>query len=385
MAAKQDLADIEAGQLIVNFVQERAASDDYRKHLGLVSLVHRDFLALSCLVGEHNALQLSPRALEPNEPQPRDLGINRVVLYIDDLDRCPPKNVVEVLAAVHLLLAFPMFVVVVGVDYRWIQKSLRVHYEQTLVGGDGATPEDYLEKIFQIPYWLPPMAASDGEALVAAAVGKVTRRPGHTDIRQQPLQQSGASTTPLQRTGTESRVAVAGQPHQAPLAQPRVPTMEMFDDELESMSDVASLLTRSPRAAKRFVNSFRLIKAALDPEIGGLEPVQARTVILLLAVVTGAPAVFRNLLDNASSTGGSFVERLTAATNSAPEKERLRTLGVLASIEARKWVLDEDDIAHWVRRVAQFSFCEPPQEHLSAAQVPDGAGDQPDGLGSAFA
>ncbi|MEZ5024500.1 MAG: P-loop NTPase fold protein [Chitinophagales bacterium] len=45
-----------------------------------------------------------------------DLKVERIVLYIDDLDRCPPKKVVEVLQAIHLILAFPLFVVVVGVD-----------------------------------------------------------------------------------------------------------------------------------------------------------------------------------------------------------------------------------------------------------------------------
>ena len=44
--------------------------------------------------------------------------IERIVLYIDDLDRCPPERVVEVLQAVHLLLAFELFVVVVAVDAR---------------------------------------------------------------------------------------------------------------------------------------------------------------------------------------------------------------------------------------------------------------------------
>lgn len=49
--------------------------------------------------------------------------VERIVLYIDDLDRCPPKRVVEVLEAVHLLLAFPLFVVVVGVDVRWVSRE----------------------------------------------------------------------------------------------------------------------------------------------------------------------------------------------------------------------------------------------------------------------
>ena len=55
--------------------------------------------------------------------------INRIVLYIDDLDRCPPDKVVEVLQAVHLLLSFPAFVVVVAVDARWVSQSLRIGYK----------------------------------------------------------------------------------------------------------------------------------------------------------------------------------------------------------------------------------------------------------------
>jgi hypothetical protein len=41
------------------------------------------------------------------EEENRDAGerINRIVLYIDDLDRCPEPLVIDVLKAVHLLLA----------------------------------------------------------------------------------------------------------------------------------------------------------------------------------------------------------------------------------------------------------------------------------------
>ncbi len=51
------------------------------------------------------------RAMQEDARLPR---IDRIVLYIDDLDRCPEVKVVEVLQAVHLLLAYPLFVVVVG-------------------------------------------------------------------------------------------------------------------------------------------------------------------------------------------------------------------------------------------------------------------------------
>ena len=99
----------------------------------------------------------------PDAPRP----IDRIVLYIDDLDRCSSEQVVEVLQAVHLLLALDLFVVVVGVDPRWLLRSLRREYRSD--ADDGAqptgqdrwwetTPQDYLEKIFNIPFALPRMS-----------------------------------------------------------------------------------------------------------------------------------------------------------------------------------------------------------------------------------
>lgn len=56
------------------------------------------------------------------------LSFDRILLYIDDLDRCPPKKVVEVLQAIHLLLGFPLFVVLVAVDERWVSRALASEY-----------------------------------------------------------------------------------------------------------------------------------------------------------------------------------------------------------------------------------------------------------------
>ena len=90
---------------------------------------------------------------------------DRIVLYVDDLDRCRPDHVVAMLEAVHLLLALDLFVAVVAVDARWLTRSLEVHYKDLLGteeheddrGLRVSTPQGYLEKIFQITYALGPM------------------------------------------------------------------------------------------------------------------------------------------------------------------------------------------------------------------------------------
>ena len=98
-----------------------------------------------------------------------------MVLYIDDLDRCPPDKVLEVLEAVHLLLALELFIVIVGVDPHWLDRSLRHQYRDLGTTENAETdpylqemPTQYLEKIFQIPLTLPAMEPAAYGRLVAS-------------------------------------------------------------------------------------------------------------------------------------------------------------------------------------------------------------------------
>src|SRR5262249_20573610 len=147
-----------------DFISERVGSQDYRKHLGIAALIRSDFDQLSQLIAAQNEDFIKK---DNGKVRKEDQHmINRIVLYIDDLDRCPPDRVAEVLQAVHLLLAFPLFVVVVAVDARWLSQSLLTKYQNLLVRdvpelskgfGRQASPQDYLEKIFQVPFWVRPL------------------------------------------------------------------------------------------------------------------------------------------------------------------------------------------------------------------------------------
>ena len=169
---REEIRQSTAAQLLGKFIQDRASSDDYRRHLGLLALIRRDFEKLSNLLDEDNNSLLAMNWDKEQEDEKN--RINRIVLYIDDLDRCQPNQVVAVLQAVHLLLAFKLFIVVVGVDCRWVTQSLRKYYPELLRDtqpakekasngenesvGKGtnfqtATSRDDLEKIFQIPLY----------------------------------------------------------------------------------------------------------------------------------------------------------------------------------------------------------------------------------------
>jgi hypothetical protein len=48
--------------------------------------------------------------------------------------------VIEVLEAVHLMLALELFVVVVAVDARWLIRSLEYHYRELFSTGTDKAP-----------------------------------------------------------------------------------------------------------------------------------------------------------------------------------------------------------------------------------------------------
>jgi hypothetical protein len=187
------LAELDAAVRLSAFLADRAQPANYQEYRGLLGHVHRDLRQLDTdLRAAREQWRANPTSTPPLE---------RIVLYIDDLDRCPPERVVEVLAAVHLMLALPLFVVVVAVDPRWLVASLRHHYRELftsedtngiLQSDDGlASPLDYLDKIFQIPFAVAPLGESAASSYLTALL-----RPGHETPTASPPRTDDLHTVP---------------------------------------------------------------------------------------------------------------------------------------------------------------------------------------------
>ncbi|AHH97053.1 hypothetical protein KALB_3689 [Kutzneria albida DSM 43870] len=279
----RQLAQLEPGQRVYSFLAERAASPDYSGKLGLISTIRKDFGQLVELMRRWRA-----------EPDPRVKPIDRVVLYIDDLDRCGPKQVVEVLQAVHLLLAFDLFVVVVGVNPRLLLHSLGRHYEE-IIAEHGISPEDYLEKILNIPFVLSRMPRGGlGQLLRALA-----RPVGPAPVTRTPLpaqrSSSGAITIePGSELDTEQQRPAPARHAPHPLTEP----------ELDLLAALEPLIA-TPRAAKRLFNLYRMIRATRDLSsssrfLGEDEsPGEYQPVALLLGLLTADPHLFGPVVEAA--------------------------------------------------------------------------------------
>ncbi len=79
-----------------------------------------------------------------------------LVIFIDDLDRCLPKQAVQTLEAVKLFLDKRGCVFFLGADIKRLQSAVTAHYQDTGVLDD--SPDEYLEKVIQLRFNLPPIA-----------------------------------------------------------------------------------------------------------------------------------------------------------------------------------------------------------------------------------
>ena len=74
----------------------------------------------------------------------------RVVVFIDDLDRCSPKKALEVLESIKVFLDIEGFVYIIGMSRDTIDRLITHAYKETGIEG-----KEYIKKIIQIPIKIP--------------------------------------------------------------------------------------------------------------------------------------------------------------------------------------------------------------------------------------
>ena len=74
----------------------------------------------------------------------------RIIVFIDDLDRCSPETALNVFESIKILLNIKGIIYVVGLSHRTIEQLIQKKYESLKINGN-----EYIQKIIQIPLWLP--------------------------------------------------------------------------------------------------------------------------------------------------------------------------------------------------------------------------------------
>lgn len=294
-------------EALCSFIEKRANSDDYKKHLGIISIIRKDFEVLSDLLTDHK------KETEKNKQSEEfkimfDKPLERIILYIDDLDRCPENRVVEVLEAVNLLMAFPLFVVIVGVDPRWVKSALQEKYKNqfniNIEDENQISPSNYLEKIFQVPFHLKDANDNDIKNMIQKlAQTKNNLGLGTRNIKNN--ENKIADTTVVdeiqliendEQKNTSSLSIPIDLKDESIINEEQIQSLDITDREIEQIKSLTQIIGNNPRCIKRFINIYRIVKTHEDFNYNKeIEEKELLTIMFLLALPMGK---FKNLIES---------------------------------------------------------------------------------------
>lgn len=289
-----------ATETLYSFIDRRSKSDDYQKHLGIISIIRKDFEILSDLfVGHHDEIYKNTTNEDFKNKFKKPL--ERIILYVDDLDRCPEENVVQVLEAVNLLMAFPLFVVIVGVDSRWIKNALNKKYSLQFNSSNNQGEilvSNYLEKIFQIPFHLKEaedksvkeMILSLSQHKIEAQTPIITNQTleltndiNKTSINKNDLDQIINSNLDFQTEEDSEKKDEDYYNENFESNNFGPEDLILTDYEIQLMQNMSEIIGNNPRSIKRFVNTFRIIKA--HEEFDSFSPSYDQEIIAILFLI----------------------------------------------------------------------------------------------------
>jgi len=191
----------------------------------------------------------------------------RIVIFVDDLDRCLPSNALQVLESIKVMFDLPGIIFVVGLAQSVIDQAVGLKYKE--IDGledSGLHGSDYSKKLFQVPFALPRIQTDQLPEYFAALV----QTPG------------------LPPDQVEDLTNVVG-PHLSYLSG---------DD------------TVNPREIKRFINAYTLQAKMLDQKLG---PGQLRPEAVLALQAMNFRSEWRGLYELLAEDPAQFREAIRQA------------------------------------------------------------------------
>ena len=282
--------------------------------------------------------------------------IKKLVVLIDDLDRCLPTPAIETLEAIRLFLFAPRTAFIIAADEAMIEYAVKQHFpELPMSTGPLTYARNYLEKLIQVPFRIPNLGYGETQTYVALVLMQA---------------QMADRPTEFGKVLAVARDCISKPWHGKSFGQDAIKSC--FGDAAGELSPISSqaitlsnqisrILTEgtkgNPRQIKRFLNAL-----LLRNQIAGARG---------FAGEIKQPALAKVMLAEQFGPAG-FYDQLTAATYAAPEgKSRdLASLEDATRVQVTAGEADGSDLpknaGDWQRNewIKMWAKIEPPLKDI---------------------
>ncbi len=191
--------------------------------------------------------------------------IKRLVVLIDDLDRCLPERIIENLEAIKLFLNVPQTAFVIGADPRIVRHAISYRYQNLVEDksqdSNSRIVHDYLEKFVQVPYYLPKLSDSEVETYITLLFCESSLS----------LENFNKVIDAFKEHRQKDRYSVFGGQDVKEIFKDTPNEYKKFDKQITLIGQLSPLITENlygnPRQIKRFLNTF-LLRRQLSKVIG---------------------------------------------------------------------------------------------------------------------
>ncbi|EMO56844.1 KAP family P-loop domain protein [Leptospira santarosai str. CBC1416] len=279
--------------------------------------------------------------------------VKKLVVLIDDLDRCLPETTIEILEAIRLFLFTRKTAFIVAADEAMIEYAVRKHFPDLPESSTSQTyARKYLEKLIQIPFRIPALGEPETRAyvkllLIGAEIGE-----GNTEFKElvkyarakliRPWIVGSLETTEIQQILKDKYSKV-----QAAL---------FLSDQIGPI--LSSGTKGNPRQIKRFLNTLILRNKTANAR-GFAKDIEMSILAKLMLAERFIPNFFDQIANiAASSTQGKCVElnHLETYVSTPLEKSKSKKKSITDSSENKK--IKEHDSQQLLEWKNSVTICE---------------------------
>ena len=190
-----------------------------------------------------------------------------VAVFVDDLDRCRPPYVVELLEGIQTVLREPPVTFVIAADRHWLYESYEHIYPEHR--GDGRDPGRplghlFLEKTFQLSTSVPRLSLAEREEFWRSLIFPSAEPEDAAELEQRLAQEFENAHTEEETFSVLDRLSqgsAAERRAARAVAVRKLSTPELVQATEHTLSRFAPLLEPNPRAMKRLVNAYGVERA----------------------------------------------------------------------------------------------------------------------------
>lgn len=230
--------------------------------------------------------------------------IKKLVVIIDDLDRCTPERLIENLEAIKLFLNVEKTAFIIGADPRIVRHAIEFRYKTDKIENsddpnsrNNRIVSDYLEKLIQVPYILPKLSDNEVETYMTLLFCK-----------KELVEDFKIVLDAFYRHRQSDRYGTFGFGDlKGIISESQHQKLSSSFTLIASLSGIITEgLNGNPRQIKRFLNTFILRNRLVS--VANLSEFKVDVLAKLMVLEYSAPSLFRKLYEWQSLQKGESKE-----------------------------------------------------------------------------